>query len=490
MTRWASRVLCAALLLSWSCTSADLAVEECDPGVRSLAQDVCNRLNSAATNCELYQCDAASRRCVKRALDYDRDGDPRVVCGGGDCSDEDPTIQSGAAEPCDGKDNDCDGEVDESCTCLPSETGMCSAAADGTPISWPAGSPMGECRHGARTCGGNAQWGPCLDAIAPEPEICDGKDNSCDGRTDEGCNCMVGASMACSETAAGSPISWPGGTPRPECRYGRKTCGSNGQYGPCLDAIAPATEVCDGKDNDCDGTRDEGCACTPGTSTTCSATSTGSPISWPGGTPRPPCQYGQQTCGASGQWGPCNGAVAPQAESSFGVGCDGVDNDCDGATDEDPVCLADLTLPELVLYPLNRTQGDLEFGSNGPAVTVTVSFVGVATTTLTANGTVVMTETSGGTGASIGRLSKPATGSAGGRTIRAIISPSYSGSYTDNDTATPAGYDVIPGSGAVLQVQCVGDTPDDDICGNRTLESGDCSGCRIQFRNVRVRLAP
>ncbi|MDP7110919.1 MAG: MopE-related protein, partial [Myxococcota bacterium] len=46
--------------------------------------------------------------------DMDLDGEPRLICGGGDCDDEDAAIHPGAAEDCvDGIDNDCDGDVDE-----------------------------------------------------------------------------------------------------------------------------------------------------------------------------------------------------------------------------------------------------------------------------------------------------------------------------------------------------------------------------------------
>jgi hypothetical protein len=47
--------------------------------------------------------------------DLDGDGDPTPPCGGGDCDDGDPTVFFGAAESCNGRDDDCDGQVDEDC---------------------------------------------------------------------------------------------------------------------------------------------------------------------------------------------------------------------------------------------------------------------------------------------------------------------------------------------------------------------------------------
>lgn len=44
----------------------------------------------------------------------DRDGDGKTVCEG-DCDENDSSVYAGAKEICDSKDNDCDGDVDESC---------------------------------------------------------------------------------------------------------------------------------------------------------------------------------------------------------------------------------------------------------------------------------------------------------------------------------------------------------------------------------------
>lgn len=61
------------------------------------------------------QASGFSVRCIKSTEDVDRDGDSYTV-NEGDCNDNDPTINPGAVEICDGLDNDCDGEADEGCT--------------------------------------------------------------------------------------------------------------------------------------------------------------------------------------------------------------------------------------------------------------------------------------------------------------------------------------------------------------------------------------
>src|SRR5439155_1938971 len=49
---------------------------------------------------------------------------------------------------------------------------------------------MGECRPGKNVCLGAAGWDPsCAGSVGPRPEICDGKDNNCDGLIDDGATC-------------------------------------------------------------------------------------------------------------------------------------------------------------------------------------------------------------------------------------------------------------------------------------------------------------
>lgn len=132
------------------------------------------------------------------------------------------------AERCDGRDNDCDGEIDESW-----ERSLTSECAVG----------RGACaRVGVRRCAADGLSTTCsASAGASEPERCNAVDDDCDGATDEG----VGAGASC---ALGI------GACR---RSGRWRCRATGAW---CDAVAgsPTAERCDHLDNDCDGVADEG----------------------------------------------------------------------------------------------------------------------------------------------------------------------------------------------------------------------------------------
>ena len=61
--------------------------------------------------------------------------------------------------------------------CTPNQTQQCGF------------NNVGECKLGARTCNSNGFWGECSGAVFPVEEICDSKDNDCDGQVDEGNVC-------------------------------------------------------------------------------------------------------------------------------------------------------------------------------------------------------------------------------------------------------------------------------------------------------------
>ncbi len=157
------------------------------------------------------------------------------------------------------------------------------------------------CRSG-RTCppGEEPRGGLCVsvddggsesspDADGCGEEQCNGLDDDCDGTTDEGL-----ADVPCGDEA---------------CGEGTQSC-VDGAFTTCS-APGATEEVCgDGMDQDCDGSIDEGCPCSA---------------------PRPcyaagPCMA-MQACN-DGHYGVC---VAPPAR---GERCNERDDDCDGSIDE------------------------------------------------------------------------------------------------------------------------------------------------------------
>jgi hypothetical protein len=163
----------------------------------------------------------------------------------GDCDDSDNTVYPGASELCDGKDNDCDTQIDEGCTLF---------YWDGDSDSW--GNPAGPTTTVPQS-GYVANAGDCDDtngAINPgATEICNGIDDNCDGNIDEGCATYYQDSdgdtygnAAVSQVATSQPAGYV--TDSSDCDD------TNGAINP------GATEICNGIDDNCDGTVDEGCA--------------------------------------------------------------------------------------------------------------------------------------------------------------------------------------------------------------------------------------
>jgi len=232
----------------------------------------------------------------------------RLTCAGGAgacVAQQEPT-----AEACNGEDDDCDGETDESSDmrCWPGTDG-CTDNGDGSY------SCMGVCSAGTQVCAGGT-LGSCEGAVtaSSDPDDCTpsgstAADDDCDGMTDEDCACMIGATQAC----YGGPMGTSG---TGICVSGTQTCaevspGTN-RFGPCVGEVVPGTESCtnEGADDDCNGTDDDiparGDACIDGAAMGV-------------------CRAGVVDCMGSSYT--CV-TEAPTTET-----CDGRDNDCDGTVD-------------------------------------------------------------------------------------------------------------------------------------------------------------
>jgi hypothetical protein len=143
-------------------------------------------------------------------IDGDGDGyGVGVGCRGADCDDNDPMRTGMSTETCNGRDDDCDGMIDEGCTCTPAATRMCYPGD-------PATAGRGRCRAGTERCADDGSaWGACMDAVTPAAsETCgNGMDDDCDGMTDEGC-AMGECSSGTSSVRWNLPAGTTGG---PDC---------------------------------------------------------------------------------------------------------------------------------------------------------------------------------------------------------------------------------------------------------------------------------
>jgi len=197
--------------------------------------------------------------------------------------------------------------------CVADLSAVC-ADGDDAPC-WEGDNPgfaaIGVCHNGVRACVGGV-WGGCIGQRSPTAEICNELDDDCDGQTDELDEpaCDTGLLGLC---AAGAL----------ECRAG---------VAACVAATAPADEACNALDDDCDGAVDEAndlsVPCYPGGARGCVRDATGA-YACDG-----VCASGMTTCSA-GAMG-CLGAITPS--SATDAICDGLDDDCDGAVDEDCAC--------------------------------------------------------------------------------------------------------------------------------------------------------
>ncbi|MBM4398264.1 MAG: putative metal-binding motif-containing protein, partial [Deltaproteobacteria bacterium] len=329
-----ARCLCAATPTHRARTPGDC--NEDDAAVNPGATEACNGRDD---DCDGAADERDAAGCVAHYVDSDGDGygvaeGSLCLCGpsgkhtatvAGDCDDAEPAVRPGGAEACNGRDDDCDAATDEE-GAAGCSTRYLDADGDGYGI---AGDSKCLCAASGRYSATAA--GDCDDtASAVHPgaaEVCkNGADEDCDGAIDEeGC-------LGCTTfrlDADGDTYGAPGPT---RCLSAADGAWSATRGGDCDDAAAAvnpgAAEACNGRDDDCDAAIDEEGA------TGCVGYYLDQDGDHYGVSGQSRC-----LCAASAPWSARVGVDCLDTDASVhpgaAEGCNGRDDDCDGATDEE-----------------------------------------------------------------------------------------------------------------------------------------------------------
>ena len=153
----------------------------------------------------------------------------------------------------------------------------------------------GQCAYGYKTCTISG-WTDCEGAVGPSEEICDGVDNDCISGID---NTFPEEHQLCGFQ---ENVDYGVGV----CTPGVMKCDNGGLY--CDGHTGPSEEACDGLDNNCNGSVDEGIANT--TAVVC--------YEGPDGTMAiGECRAGVRYCTDGGFDGPCDGQRLPSEEQPW-----------------------------------------------------------------------------------------------------------------------------------------------------------------------------
>ncbi|MFM7202487.1 MAG: MopE-related protein [Myxococcota bacterium] len=227
--------------------------DDSNPNIYPSAADVCDGVDNDCD--DLIDEDGLQ----SYYLDQDRDGfgndqtlsqtctpSAQQVKQGGDCNDADASVTPGKTELCDGKDQNCDGRIDEGVL----STFYRDADGDGIGTS---SDVVDACVAPSGYVSGTGDCNDQKASVYPNAsELCDTLDNDCDAQVDEGVQKTYyqdadgdgqGNANASSLGCAAQPGQVSNST---DCNDGAPT------------VYQGAAELCDGLDNNCNGSTDEG----------------------------------------------------------------------------------------------------------------------------------------------------------------------------------------------------------------------------------------
>jgi hypothetical protein len=319
--------------------------DDTDSSVNPGAAEVCNEIDD--------DCDTDVDEGVQSTFYLDADSDgygdtssssdaceapEGYVDDDSDCDDTDASVSPDADEYCDGIDNDCDGHTDDSSSVDASTwyidyDGDTYGRSDGAYTLDACSQPTGYVADDTDCDDGQSGINP------GETEVCDEIDNNCDGSVDEEVTPTYYADVDGDGYGDASDSV-------DQCDAPENYVTDNTDCDDSYELTYPdAPEICDGEDNDCDGSDDENVYSAWYADADGDGYGSGSVVDVICGGSSGPLVDNADDCDDSE-------AMANPSNTTDEY-CDGIDEDCDGSIDEDADCSTD-----------TGDTGDTGFGSD------------------------------------------------------------------------------------------------------------------------------
>ena len=305
---------------------------DCDDLASSIypgAPETCNGMDD--------DCDGSTDEDATDASTYyqDSDGDgygdpyssvqacdqpPAYVGNAADCDDGNASVNPDAEESCNGADDDCDSTIDEDAV----DASTFYADADGDGFG-DTGSMTQACSQPDGYVSNDFDCDDTRSGVNPSAaEVCNGLDDNCDGFTDEDAIDKTTYYRDGDGDGYGDPV-----TTTAECSQPAGYVLDSSDCDDSASSIYPgAPETCNGMDDDCDGSTDEDAIDASTYYQDADGDGYGDPYSSGQACDQPPGYVVDSTdCDDSAS------SIYPDAPET----CNGMDDDCDGSTDEDAI---------------------------------------------------------------------------------------------------------------------------------------------------------